>query len=467
MLATINFPKVDAYPFRFGDKGARGKKSFIDWLRGTHPRSWTWDWNYQVFIQNRLNRLTTGTGKQKLMFFLPPRMGKSEMLTVRYPVYRLCLDPKLRVIIGAYSQTLADNFSRKARRLARERIAISDERTAVQEWQTVAGGGMRAVGVGGGITGHGAELILIDDPVKSRKEANSKVYRDMTWDWYRDDLYTRAEPGAAIVLTMTRWHEDDLAGRILRSDDAENWEVVSLPAIAEANDPLGREAGEALNPERYPVEKLHEIKQVLGDRSFNALYQQRPQEQEGEMFKRSKFGFVDAVPEGSRFVRWWDKAATANDGDFTAGVLMAKTPDGHYIVADVTRGQWSTYSRDQIIRTTAESDRTKYGDVAIWGEQEPGSAGKDVAAEFVRLLDGYSVHTEPSTGDKQLRAEPFSSQVEGGNVSLLRAAWNEDFIDELATFPTGTHDDQVDAAASAYVKLIDDRMVRFIPSILG
>lgn len=466
MLATINFPKVDARPFRFGDKGAGNEKPFAEWLKGTHPLSWAWDWSYQVYIQKRLSRLTGGTGKQKLMFFLPPRVGKSEMLTVRYPVYRLCLDPKLRVIIGAYSQTLADNFSRKARRLARERIAISDERTAVQEWQTMAGGGMRAVGVGGGITGHGADLILIDDPVKSRKEANSKVYRDMTWDWYRDDLYTRAEPGAAIVLTMTRWHEDDLAGRILRSEDAENWEMISLPAIAEANDLLGRAVGDALNPDRYPIDKLLEIKRVLGDRSFNALYQQRPQEQEGEMFKRSKFGFVDAPPDGSRFVRWWDKAATENDGDYTAGVLMAKTPDGNYIVTDVTRGQWSTYNRNRIIRATAESDKAKYGDVAIWGEQEPGSAGRDAAAEFVRLLDGFSVHTEPSTGDKQLRAEPFSSQVEGGNVNLLRASWNEDFIDELATFPTGAHDDQVDAAASAYVKLFDDRTIKFIPNIL-
>ena len=173
------------------------------------------------------------------------------------------------------------------------------------------------------------------------------------------------------------------------------------------------------------------------------------------MFKRSKFGYVDAIPDGSRFVRWWDKAATENDGDYTAGCLMAKTPDGHYIVVNITRGQWSTYNRNQTIWATAESDRTKYGDVKIWSEQEPGSAGKDVAADFVRLLDGFSVFTEPSTGNKQLRAEPFSAQVEGGNVSLLRASWNEDFIDELATFPTGTHDDQVDAAASAYMKLVD------------
>lgn len=453
MLTDITLPRIDTAPFTFGASASKSVGSFYDWLRGTHPKNWTWNWHYQIFIQRKLKALTEGTGKRKLMIFLPPRVGKSEMVTVRYPVYRLCLDPKVRVILGAYSQTLADQFSRKSRRLARERIAISEERTAVQEWQTEAGGGMRAVGVGGGITGHGADLILIDDPVKSRKEANSKSYRDMTWDWYRDDLYTRAEPGASIILTMTRWHEDDLAGRILRSEDAPNWEVVVLPAIAEKDDPLGRAVGEALNPERYPIERLMEIKSVMGDRSFSALYQQRPQEQEGDLFKRSSFGFVDSVPTGSTFVRWWDKAATQDDGDYTAGVLMARTPDARYIVADVVRGQWSTYHRDQTMRKTAEQDFACYNRVVQWTEQEPGSSGKDAVRAFLSLMDGFSARAEPSTGDKQLRAEPFASQVEGGNVSLLRAPWNEDFIDELTSFPSGVHDDQVDAASSAYSKL--------------
>lgn len=465
MFPTIDLPKINTYPFCFGEKRASTGKSFAEWLPTTHPRSWTWNWNYQVYIQKKLNNLTTGEGKQKLMFFLPPRMGKSEMITVRYPVYRLCLDPTRRVIIGAYSQELADSFSRKARRIASERIEISDERKAVNDWQTLAGGGIRAVGIGGGITGHGADLILIDDPVRSREDADSKTKRDKTWGWYKDDLYTRAEPGAAFVLTMTRWHEDDLAGRILRSEDAENWEVVSLPAIAEANDPLGREVGEALNPERFPIEALLKIRTVQGVRSFSGLYQQRPQEQEGEMFKRSKFGYVDAIPEGCRFVRWWDKAATENDGDYTAGVLMARTPDARIIVVDVTRGQWSSYNRNRIIRATAERDRTNFGYVVIWSEQEPGSAGKDSASEFVRLLEGFPAYTKPSTGDKKLRAEPYSAQVEAGNVYLLRGAWNEDYIDELATFPTGAHDDQVDASASAYIELLDDRSVKYAPSI--
>jgi len=155
------------------------------------------------------------------------------------------------VVIGSYGQDLANNFNRKARRIAEQRFEMSHERKAAAEWSTSAGGGMKAVGVGAGVTGHGAHLIVIDDPVKNREEANSDVRRETVWQWYNDDLYTRLEPGGAIVLIMTRWHEDDLAGRILLSDRASEWTVLNLPALAEDDDPLGRTLGEALCPERY------------------------------------------------------------------------------------------------------------------------------------------------------------------------------------------------------------------------
>jgi predicted phage terminase large subunit-like protein len=168
------------------------------------------------------------------MLFLPPRHGKSELVTVRYPIFRLEQNPELRVIIGAYNQQLAERFSRKGRRVARQRLSLSRERATAGEWETEAGGGIRAVGVGAGVTGLGADLILIDDPVKSREEAESQTYRDRVWDWYRDDLYTRQEPNCAIILVMTRWHEDDLAGRILASEEGPSWRVVRIPALAEA-----------------------------------------------------------------------------------------------------------------------------------------------------------------------------------------------------------------------------------------
>jgi len=425
---------------------------FYEWL-GIITPGWTWNWKYQTVIQKHLKNLTDGKGKKNLMLFLPPRHGKSEMVTVRYPVWRLECNPETRVIVGAYNQTLAEKFSRKMRKIARERLPLSDERQAVQDWETAQGGGVRAVGVGGGITGQGGDLIIIDDPVKSRKEANSKVYRDMVWDWYTDDLYTRKEPGCAIILIMTRWHEDDLAGRILRSEDAPNWEVIDLPALANKSDPLGRDVGEALCPARYPRDELLKIQVAIGSRSFSALYQQKPQEQEGDVFKRSWFTFTREIPQGCQFVRYWDRAATVDDGDYTVGALLAKSQDAKYIVVDVVRGQWSTGERDKKIRDTAESDRTRYGAIRTVGEQEPGSSGVDAAKAFIRLLDGFSVTTDKVTGDKKTRVEPYASQCEGGQVSLLVAQWNEDYLDELTSFPNGTHDDQVDASSGAYNKL--------------
>lgn len=428
---------------------------FEDWLEEVTP-NWTWNWDYQKVIQRHLKNLTDENSKKNLMLFLPPRHGKSEMVTVRYPVWRLEREPETRVIVGAYNQTLAEKFSRKMRRIARERLPLSDERQAVQDWETTQGGGVRAVGVGGGITGQGGDIIIIDDPVKSRKEANSKVYRDMVWDWYTDDLYTRLEPGGAIILIMTRWHEDDLAGRILASDDANSWEVIKLPALAQKSDPLGREIGTALCPERYDRDELIKIKTAIGARSFSALYQQEPQEQEGDMFKRSWFSFVKEIPEGCQFVRYWDKAATKDDGDWTVGALLAKTLESRYIVVNIKRGQWQTYDRDKEIRETAEKDAKEYqGIVRIVGEQEPGSSGVDAAKDFIRLLDGFAVSVDKVTGDKIFRAEPFASQCEAGNVVLLKAAWNEDYLDELTSFPNGTHDDQVDASSGAYHKLVD------------
>jgi predicted phage terminase large subunit-like protein len=423
---------------------------FADWLPLVTPE-WTWDWDYQEYIQERL-RWVTNRKIKRLMINIPPRHGKSEMVTVRYPVWNLEKDPTTKVIIGAHSQTLADKFSRKARKIiqAKCRTQLSGERSAVQEWETSRGGGCRVVGVGGGITGMGGDIIIIDDPVKNREEANSEAYRRRVWNWYKDDLYTRLAPGGVIILIMTRWHEDDLAGRILRSDQASDWVVISLPAIAEVNDPLGRAIGEALCPERYPIDDLLDKKATLLN-SFYALYQQMPQPPEGGLFKREWYTIVPSFPHNAQyFVRYWDEGATKDAGDYTAGVLMAYAY-GTYYVVDVARGQWDTDERDQIIRQTAALDRTKYGaDTQVWVEREGGSSGKSAARAFVRMLLGYPAFSEYVTGSKELRAEPFRSQSAVNNVKLVEGTWNEAWLSEFAAFPTGTNDDQVDATSGAF-----------------
>jgi predicted phage terminase large subunit-like protein len=386
------------------------------------------------------------------MLFVPPRHGKSEMTTVRYPMFRLEQDPTLKVIIGAYNQTLANKFSRKGRRIAETRLTLSTDRNAAEDWETRDGGGLRAVGVGGGITGQGGNLIIIDDPVKNREEAESETYRERVWDWYTDDLYTRLEPNGAIILIMTRWHQDDLAGRILASSDSPNWTVVTLPALAEENDPLGRNVGEALCPERYDVAALNDISLVLG-RSFHALYQQSPRPKEGYRFKRSWFEVVDVAPVDAQRIRYWDKGFTEDGGAYTAGVLMSKSLSGLYYVENVERGQWSSGPRDEKMKAVAKRDKDAYGRVTIWIEQEPGSTGRDSCDVLIKCLAGYIVYADKVTGDKEFRAEPFEAQAEAGNVKIVRGDWNEALLDELCDFPIGKYKDQVDASSGAFNKL--------------
>jgi len=426
----------------------------IRWLSVVTP-TYTWNAPHLLQIQTQLNKVTSGE-INRLMLFIPPRHGKSELSTIRYPVYRLEIDPTLKVIIGAYNQTLANKFSRKARRIAAARLSLSRDRTAVEDWENTQGGGIRAVGVGGGITGQGGNLIVIDDPIKNREEANSPTYRERVWEWYTDDLYTRLEPGGAIILIMTRWHEDDLAGRILASDDGDGWTVVNFPALAETHDILGRSPGQALWPQRFDEVALDSIKTVLGN-SFYALYQQRPQPPEGGMFKRAYFDIVEALPAGCKFVRYWDKAGTKDAGvnrAYTAGVLMAyHQKSGLFYVVDVVMGQWEAGERESIIKQTAILDRGMHGNVAIWSEQEPGSGGKESAQSTVRMLAGYSVYTDRVTGDKATRAEPMAAQAMARNIKLLAGKWNNRYLDIITSFPYGTIKDPVDASSGAFNKL--------------
>ena len=262
---------------------------FAAWLKHVSP-NYTWNWRYQQYVYKHLERVTSGECK-RLMIFMPPRHGKSELVTVRYAAWRLQQNPSLNIILGSYNQKLANRFSRKIRNVyaeSQERFTAETQRhrgspkqdtqdnqdtvdigsgdpkhpvypvksdsrrldvSAVQtdpgfrpkrantaeEWETRMGGGVRAVGVGAGITGFGAKLVIIDDPVKSRAEAESPTYRNRVSDWFSDDIYTRLEPDAAVILIQTRWHEDDLAGRLLKDIEhgGEHWDVISLPALAE------------------------------------------------------------------------------------------------------------------------------------------------------------------------------------------------------------------------------------------
>ena len=409
-----------------------------------------------------MDRVTIGDCK-RLMLFLPPRHGKSELATIHYAAYRLLVDQSLRVIIGAYNHSLACTFSRQTRRIAKEfGFSFSDDQNKQNQWSSEHGGGLYAVGVGSGVTGYGADLIIIDDPVKSRAEAESPTYRSRVMDWYQNDLYTRLHPGAAIVLIMTRWHSLDLAGQLLEqaNDGGEQWEVVSLPAIAEEHDLIGRQPGEALWPDRYSVEDFDRIKKTVGSYAFSALYQQTPTPRDGGFFRPEWFKIVEPapIPPNSNLCRAWDTAATVGGGDYTAGVWMCRTGDT-YRVKHVSRGQWSPATRRTIQRQIAETDGRE---TIVHLAQDPGSAGVDQVQHDTRNLIGYGVISKRPTGSKEVRAMPMAAAFESGSIELERGDWNRDFIDELCSFPTGKHDDQVDAAADAFSYLRSIQPFRYV-----
>jgi predicted phage terminase large subunit-like protein len=431
-------------------KGRRNRPGdFPAWLRATRPSpTWKWTAKHHKFLFKHLHRVTTGTCR-RLMIFMPPRHGKSETVTIRYSAWRLEQNPALNIILGSYNQKLANRFSRRIRRIAEERVPMSKDRKAVDEWETSDGGGVRAVGVGAGVTGFGADLVMIDDPVKSRSEAESKTRRDNTWDWYTDDIYTRLEPKGSVVLIQTRWHEDDLAGRLKKAaaNDGDRWDIVSLPAIAEEDDPLGRNVGKPLWAKRFDLKALERIRRQQGSYSFNSLYQQRPVAREGNAFKREWFEtIVSRAPEGLSWARGYDLAvATHSKADYTASFRCAFDREGNLYIADGFRRRIEyPEQRRYVIERVASEDNTMHGiEKALHGQ----ALVQDLRRET--RLRGRGVQAIRIDSDKFTRALGWSALAEEGKVRLVQGTWIDDFVDEICSFPDGEHDDQVDAVSLA------------------
>ena len=331
-------------------------------------------------------------------------------------------------------------------------VKVRPDKRAADNWRIDGReGGMQTCGMGGALTGKGADLLLIDDPVKNSEEALSPTVRQKHWDWYASTADTRLEPNAVVALTMTLWHQDDLGGRILEREAAE-WDVLRLPGLAEADDPLGRAEGEPLWPERYGREWF-EKKRKRDPFWFSALYQCRPRPREGSTFHREWFDgkTVQAPPDATARVRFWDRAATLGGGDWTAGVRMSKGDDGLYYVEHIDRFQLAGHDRNARMRRRAVEDGLE---CRVRGEQEPGSSGKEEVGALVLFFAGFDVAFAVSTGSKEVRAAPFASQCQAGNVRLVAGEWNRAYLDELCDFPNGSkHDDQVDGSSGAFNEL--------------
>lgn len=425
---------------------------YSDWYRRTIPAAWSVSRHIE-YLCSLVQRVIDGE-IQRLAISTPPGHAKSDTITRRLPLYWGERNASDAIVLTGYSQTFAEkNLSWPARELAREIGTLGDRSTALDEWRMSSGARVVVRGVGAAPTGiNPISLLVCDDPVKDRRQASSEVERENVWQWWSGSIIQRFWPRTRAVIIATRWHEDDLIGRLKASDQASEWTFVNLPAIALGGDPLGRQPGEALWPEAKPIEFLERQRMAMGEYEFEAVFQGNPTPRDGSFFRVSQLAIEEAAPVGLRVVRAWDIASTAGAGDYTVGVKIGGPDrDGRFFVLDVVRGQWDTAERDRVMLQTAALDGRE---VCIRLPQDPGAAGKSLAASMVRLLAGYSVSAVPVTGDKQTRADPLSSQVNAGNVRLVKGEWNRAFIEELRQFPGGKYDDQVDAVADAFDALI-------------
>jgi predicted phage terminase large subunit-like protein len=312
---------------------------------------------------------------------------------------------------------------------------------------TEEGGGYTSAGVGGAITGKGFKIGIIDDPFKNREEADSEVVRESRWNWYKSTFYTRQEGVSAIIVIMTRWHEDDLAGRLQKEG---GWDVVRFPALAEENDILGREVGEALCPDRFDVAKLLEIKQIIGSRFFSALYQQAPTPSEGELFKRDEWDFWDVLPEKfDEIIQSWDMTfKDTKQSDFVVGQVWGRLKANYYLIDQVRAKMSFTKSKAEVIKLSA---RYPLATVKLIEDKANGTAIIDTLKEDVEGIIAIN-----PTESKYARASSVQPLCEAGNVFLPnkeRHPWVDDFIEECTFFPNGAHDDQVDAMSQALTRL--------------
>lgn len=435
------------------------------------------------YIARKLTSVADGSCR-RLIINMPPRHGKSRLTTIELPTWMLGKDPKKKIVLASYSGNLAKRHSRSSRDRMHEPIyqavfpntSLDPLDKGAEEWSTTAGGIYKGVGIEGSLTGHGADLLIIDDPFKDHLEAHSKTTREAVWNWFLSVAYTRLSPTGAIVIIMTRWHTDDLVGRLMDPkraaeikeaglQDEEKWEVVNFPAMAKHDhDELGRKEGEALYPEAYPTNRLKAIRQVLGSYLWAALYEGVPIPLGGNYINGGNFVIVnpDQVPVGLQWMRYWDLATDEKaSADFTAGVAGALGPTPG--VKDGPRdclwlkmmifGQWLWPKARTRIVEVATQERILVGVEAVSGFKTAYQNLREVLPNDIASQD-YGVDR-----DKLTRALPWIAMTEVKKVILVAGDWNMPFKVQCESFPGGSNDDMVDCVSGVHKMLTSGRKV--------
>lgn len=403
-----------------------------------------------------------------MMVFMPPGSAKSYYANVIFSAWYAGRNPGKKLITSSYSQEVADKWGRKVRGIVSsdEYLAIFDaklsqESQAAGRWELNTGSEYYAVGAGGSVTSFRADLGIIDDPIKGREEADSETIRKKIVEWWKADFWTRLKPDAAVVLIMTRWHEEDLAGWLLSEAQkgGERWDILSIPMEAKDADPLGRAPGEILWPEWFRPEMVAIAKRDT--RNWSALYQQQPTPDEGDYFKAEWLLRYDQAPKHLRIYGASDYAVTADGGDFTAHLVVGVDPEDNIYLLDMWRGQ--TDSLEWIENLI---DLARQWKPLEWAE-ESGQISRSVGPFIDKRQreTGIYFYREQyaSAADKPTRAQSIRGRMAQRRVYFpINTPWVNDLIGEMLRFPAGKNDDQVDCL-SLIGRMLDDMRRAEVP----
>lgn len=394
--------------------------------------------------------------RRKLIVTMPPRHGKSELVSVWTPLWLLDVDPTKRVMVTTYGAEFAEEWGAKVRDQVTDpnhrkelRLRVKANTVAASRWRTTQGGGLYTAGVGGALTGRGADLLIIDDPHKNWEEANSKLYRDRLWNWWQTVARTRLEPGGAVIAAMTRWHEEDFVGKLI-ANEGDDWRVVNLPAVAEPNDQLGRAVGEALWPARYDAEYFEKLAARLGPYVFGAMYQQHPSSPAGQILRRAWWKLYEVAPQPHEIEQWCGSLdctfKETTDSDFVVLQVWGRIGANKYLL-DQVRGRMDFPTTKTAMRALA----AKWPWCNLWVVEDKAN-GSAIISELQNEIAGINPFSPRDS--KEARAHATAPTVAAGNVYLPQyEPYTTDFIEECAAFPKGKNDDQVDCFTQAMLHL--------------